>query len=37
LKFFDKNMNFNSEAGTFEVFIGGNSDTQNKKTFELID
>ena len=37
LKFFDKNMNFNSEAGTFEIFIGGNSDTQNKKTFELID
>jgi beta-glucosidase len=37
LKFFDKNMNFNSEAGTFEIFIDGNSDTQNKKTFELID
>ena len=37
LKFFDKNMNFNSEAGTFEIFSGGNSDTQNKKTFELID
>lgn len=37
LKFFDKNMNFNSEAGTFEIFIGGNSDTQNKKIFELID
>ncbi len=37
LKFFDKNMNFNFEAGTFEIFIGGNSDTQNKKTFELID
>ena len=37
LNFFDKNMNFNSEVGTFEIFIGGNSDTQNKKTFELID
>ena len=37
LKFYDKNMNFNSEAGTFEIFIGGNSDTQNKKIFELID
>jgi beta-glucosidase len=37
MRFYDKNMNFNSEAGTFEIFIGGNSDTQNKKTFELID
>jgi beta-glucosidase len=37
LKFYDKNMNFNSETGTFEIFVGGNSDTQNKKTFELID
>lgn len=37
LKFYDKNMIFNSEAGTFEIFIGGNSNTQNKKTFELID
>lgn len=37
LKFYDKNMNFNSELGTFEIFIGGNSDTQNKKTFELIE
>jgi len=37
LKFYDKNMNFNAETGTFEIFVGGNSDTQNKKTFELID
>lgn len=37
LKFYDKNMIFNSESGTFEIFIGGNSNTQNKKIFELID
>lgn len=37
LKFYDKNMNFNAENGSFEVFVGGNSDTQNKKAFELID
>ena len=37
LKFYDKNMNFVSEVGTFEIFIGGNSLTQNKKSFELVD
>lgn len=37
LKFYDKNMNFVSEVGTFEIFIGGNSITQNKKSFELVD
>ena len=36
LKFYDKNMIFNSEAGTFEIFIGGNSDTDRKASFELL-
>lgn len=37
LKFYDSNLNYIAESGTFEVFIGTNSDTKNKITFELVD
>jgi beta-glucosidase len=33
--FFKQNMQFGSESGTFEISIGGNSDTDNKITVEL--
>ncbi len=37
LKFYDKNMKFTAEPGDFEIFVGGNSDTNYKETFELIN
>ena len=37
LKFYDKNMKFTAEPGDFEIFVGGNSDTNYKATFELIN
>jgi beta-glucosidase len=36
LKFYNQNLDFIAELGTFEVFIGANSDTKNKETFELV-
>ena len=35
--FYDKNMNYSSEPGVFEIFIGGNSTADYKETFELIN
>jgi len=35
LKFWDENMNYVSENGAFEVFIGNDSRTTNKAEFEL--
>ena len=37
LKFYDINMEYTSEAGLFHVFIGHDSDTNNKKEFRLKD
>jgi beta-glucosidase len=37
LMFYDKNMNYSSEPGVFEIFIGGNSTADYKETFELIN
>ena len=36
LKFYNQNLEFIAEPGTFEVFIGANSDTKNKEAFELV-
>ena len=36
LKFHDMNMNYTAEKGSFTVFIGSDSDTNNQKKFELI-
>lgn len=36
LKFYNQNLKFIAEPGTFEVFIGPNSDTKNKEAFELV-
>jgi len=36
LKFYNINMKNVAEAGSFEVFVGGNSDTDRKASFELI-
>jgi beta-glucosidase len=35
LKFYDKDMNFIAEPGTFKVFVGGSSKTTNFAEFEL--
>jgi beta-glucosidase len=35
LAFYRKDMSWGSEAGQFQVFIGGNSETMNGKTFVL--
>ena len=35
LKFHDINMDFVAEAGTFTVYIGGDSTTENQATFVL--
>ena len=35
LKFYDKDMNFIAEPGTFKVFVGGSSKTTNVAEFEL--
>lgn len=36
LKFYNSNLDYVAEPGTFQVFIGSNSDTQNSVGFELI-
>jgi beta-glucosidase len=36
LRFYDINMNYVSEPGEFNVYIGNSSDTQNGKSFVLI-
>jgi beta-glucosidase len=36
LKFYNQKLEFLAEPGTFEVFIGPNSDTKNKEAFELV-
>lgn len=36
LKFYNLEMNHEAEAGKFEVFVGGNSDTERKASFELL-
>ena len=35
LKFYNSDLQFVAEPGQFEIFIGGNSDTQLKTSFEL--
>ncbi len=37
LKFYDANLNFVAELGTFEVFIGGDSNAKSKLTFDLVN
>jgi len=37
LKFYNQNLDFVAELGAFEVFVGTNSDTNNKTMFELIN
>jgi beta-glucosidase len=37
LKFYNSELKYNAEPGTFEVFVGPNSDTVNKNTFELVN
>lgn len=37
LKFYNQKLEFLAELGTFEVFIGPNSDTKNKEAFELVN
>jgi len=36
LKFYTLDMKYEAEAGRFDVFIGTNSDTENKVSFELV-
>jgi len=36
LKFYNSDLEFVSEPGEFEVFVGGNSDTELKARFELV-
>lgn len=36
LKFYNIDMKNEAEAGNFEVFVGGNSDTDRKANFELV-
>lgn len=36
LKFYNIDMKNVAEAGNFEVFVGGNSDTERKASFELV-
>ncbi len=36
LKFYNSELNYNAEPGAFEVFVGPNSDTTNKNTFDLV-
>ena len=35
LKFYNSDLNYDAEAGQFEVFIGTNSDAANKVDFLL--
>ncbi|MFC6877501.1 beta-glucosidase BglX [Flavobacterium myungsuense] len=37
LKFYNSDLQFNAEPGYFEVFVGGNSDTQLNEKFELVN
>ena len=37
LKFYNLDMKYTAETGKFDVFIGGNSDTNRKVSFELVD
>lgn len=37
LAFYRRDMSYGSEPGEFQIFVGPNSETQNSKTFELID
>ena len=37
LKFYNAALQFVAEPGTFEVFIGSNSDTNTKVAFELVN
>lgn len=37
LKFYNSDLNFVAELGNFEVFIGADSTTKNKLTFELVN
>ena len=37
LKFYNAALQFVAEPGTFEVFVGSNSDTNTKATFELVN
>lgn len=37
LKFYNSDLKFVAENGKFEVFVGTNSDTQNKSEFELVN
>lgn len=36
LKFYNSDLNYLAENGTFQAFIGTNSDTENKVEFELV-
>jgi beta-glucosidase len=36
LKFYNTDLKFVAEPGQFDVFIGPNSATKNKETFELV-
>jgi len=37
LKFYNSNLKFEAEPGRFEIFVGTNSKTENKVSFELIE
>ncbi len=37
LKFYNEDLQFIAEPGQFEIFIGGNSNTELKTLFELVD
>ena len=37
LKFYNSNLKFEAEPGRFEIFVGTNSNTENKISFELIE
>ncbi len=37
LKFYNLDMKYAAEAGKFDVFVGGNSDTNRKVSFELVE
>lgn len=36
LKFYNNELTYAAEAGDFEIFVGGNSDTELKQSFELV-
>jgi beta-glucosidase len=36
LRFYNSEMKFTAEVGQFEIFVGGNSDTERKASFELV-